>query len=181
MKRLPILPARVMRAALFALVGVVFFVHWIVTDPTYEGSKSMNDWNFVLGFSAALLLLAFALPLFAQLVGGRSVFRVSLVPAAGAAIASLSNVLEDGLRMDWAFFGFVLGTACVVLGLLTLTAVIAFGGRGGHRLLALIPAGTMAAVIFYVIAGGILMMTTWLAAAALALALPTRSALRGES
>ncbi len=56
------------------------------------------------------------------------------------------------------------------------TVVIAFVGRGGHRLLALIPAGTLAAIIFYVIAGGILMVATWLAAAALALALPTRAA-----
>jgi hypothetical protein len=177
-KRLPTLLAHVMRAALFTLVGVVFFVHWILTDPTHGGSKSIDEWNFVLGFSAILLLLAFAVPLFAQLVGGKTVFRVSLVPAAGLVFASLSNVLEDGLGMDRAFFGVVLGTGSTVLGLLVLTAVTAFGGRGGYRLLALIPAGTMAAVIFYVIAGGILMLTTWLAAAALALALPTRALAR---
>jgi hypothetical protein len=171
----------VIRAALFALMGVVFFVNWTVCDPTYEGSKCTDDWNVVLGFSAMFLLLAIAVPLFARLVGGRSVFRVSLVPAGGAALASLSNILEDGLKIDAAFFGFVLGTAGIILGLLALTAVIVFGGRGGDRFLALVPAGTMAAVIFYVIAGGILMLITWLAAAALALALPRRTAAQAPS
>lgn len=80
------------RAAYFALVGVVFFAHWIVTDPTYEGAKHMQDWPYMLWFSAALLLLAFAVPLYALLIGGLTVFRVSLVPAAGAALASLSNI-----------------------------------------------------------------------------------------
>lgn len=167
---------RVIRAAYFALVGIVFFAHWIVTDPTYEGAKHMQDWPYVLWFSGTLLLLAFAVPLYARLVGGLTVFRTSLVPAAGAALASLSNILEDGLRMDGAFFVFVLGTAALLLGLLVLTAVIAVGGRGTHRLLALVPAGTMAAVLFYVLAGGVLMLITWLAAAGLALALPRRTA-----
>jgi len=52
------------------------------------------------------------------------------------------------------------------------------GARSSHtcRLVALLPAGTLSAIVFHVIAGGILMLATWLAAAALALALPTRAA-----
>jgi hypothetical protein len=171
----------VIRAIYFAVVGVVFFAHWVATDPTSEGSDHMQDWAYVLWFSAALLLLAFAVPLYARLIGGRTVFRASLVPAAGAALASLSNVLEDGFGMDWAFFVFVLGTAGLVFGLLALTAVIAIGRGGAHRLLALVPAGTLAAILFSVLAGGVLMLITWLAAAALALALPRRAAARAPS
>jgi len=145
----------VVRAALFALVGLVFLAHWLVTDPSYEMSDSQDEWNHVLAFSAVILSLAAAIPMFAKLVHGWFAFR--------------------GLGMGWAFFAFILGTAILLLGLSVLTVVIALGGRGGRRLLALVPAGTIAAIIFYVIAGGPLMLATWLAAAALALALPART------
>ncbi|MEJ7793313.1 MAG: hypothetical protein WKF65_15180 [Gaiellaceae bacterium] len=59
--------------------------------------------------------------------------------------------------------------------LVALTVVIATG-RSGYRLLALIPAATLAAIIFYVHLGGLLMLATWLAAAAVALVIPTRAA-----
>jgi hypothetical protein len=165
----------VVRAALFALVGLVFLTHWLVTDPSYEMSDSQDEGNHVLAFSAVILSLAAAIPMVAQLVHGPFAFRASLVAATGAAFASFANILEDGLGMGWAFFAFVLGTAILLLGLLVLTVVIALGGRGGPRLLALVPAGTSAAIIFYVIAGGPLMLATWLVAAALALALPART------
>lgn len=167
---------RVRRAALFALVGVAFFGHWLLADPSFEVSDSQSEWKYVLGFSAAILALAFALPVFGRLAGGRWVFRLSLLAGAGAALGSLANILEDGLQMGWAFFGFILGTAIIELSLLALTVVMTLTGRGGYRLLALIPAATAAAIVLYVIAGGILMLATWLAAAALALALPTRTA-----
>jgi hypothetical protein len=94
----------------------------------------------------------------------------------GAVLASLSNILEDGLHMEWAFFGFVLGSAIILLGLLALTGAIALGGRESHRYPTLIPAGTMSALIFYVAAGGILMLATWLAASAVVMVLPTGTA-----
>ena len=161
------------RAAFFAFVGVLFFV----PGNGHELSESeMSDWNNVLAFSAALLALAFALPMFAQLVDDHRVLRVSIVPAAGAALSSLANVLEDGLDLGWAFWGFVLGAAIIELGLLALTVVIARTGHGSRRLLALVPAGTVAAITFYATAGGILMLATWLAAATVALASPRRTA-----
>jgi hypothetical protein len=174
--RVSVPTARASRAALFALVGLVFFLHWTLADPSYEVSESQDDWSFVLGFRAAILLLGFAIPVFAQLVGRRLVFRMSLIPAGGAILASLSNLLEDGLHMDWAFFGFVLGSAIILLGLLAPTGAIALGGRDSHRYSSLIPAGTMAALIFYVTAGGILMLATWLAASSVVLVLPTGTA-----
>ena len=163
------------RAAVFALVGLVFLTHWLVTDPSYEMSDSQDEWKHVLAFSAVILSLAAAVPMFAKLVHGPFAFRASLVAAAGAVFASFANILEDGLGMGWAFFAFISGTATLLLGLVVLAVVIAFGGRGGPRLLALVPAGTGAAIIFYVIVGGPLMLATWLAAAALALALPART------
>ena len=164
------------RAALFALVGVLFMTLWLRYPPSYGPSDAQFDWNLVLGFSAGLLLLALALPIFARLVGGRIVSRVSLIPAGGAVLASLSNILEDGLQMGWAFWGFILSLAIIDLGLLALSGAIAFASRGIHRLLALVPAATFAGLTFYVAAGGILLLVAWLVATALALALPTRTA-----
>jgi len=165
----------VVRAVLFTFVGVYSFAHWVVTDPSYEISDSQDEWNYVLAFSALLFSLAVAIPILAHLAGGRFAFRASLVAAAGAALAGFANILEDGLGMGWAFFAFILGTAIVLLGLSVLTVVITFAGRGGHRVLAVVPAGTMAGIILYVIAGGPLMLAAWLAAAALALALRART------
>ena len=153
-------------AALFAFVGVAFLLHWVLADPGFEASNTQDDWRHVLGFSAALLSLAVALPMFAQLVGKRDVLRVSLVAAAGAALSSAANIVEDGLHMDWAFFVFVLGTGALGLGLVALTAAIATPtAHGTGRLTALIPAGTLAPILFYVHAGGPVMFATWLAAA----------------
>ena len=130
----------------------------------------MTEWPYVLAFSAALLSLAFALPLLARLAGGQRVVRVSLVPAAGAALGSFANVLEDGLGMDWAFWAFVVSTGLIVLGLVAFAVVMVRDSRGRDRLLALIPAGTLAGILVYVAAGGIVLFLTWLAAAAVALA-----------
>ena len=72
--------------------------------------------------------------------------------------------------MGWAFFVFVLGTGALGLGLVALTAAIATAAHGTGRLTALVPAGTLAAILFYVHAGGPVMFATWLAAAAFAVA-----------
>ena len=169
-----------LRAALFALVGVGFFTHWVVTDPSRDG-PIVTAWPHVLAFSALLLTLAVALPVYGRMVGGRWVLRLSLAAGAGAALASVANIFEDGLQMDWVFFVFIMATAIINLALLALTVVIARTGRSSHRLLALIPAGTLAAIIFNVWAGGVVMLVTWLAAAAVALALHTRAAARATS
>ncbi|MGH3140954.1 MAG: hypothetical protein ACRDQE_14575 [Gaiellales bacterium] len=156
--------------ALFALVGVAFLLHWILADPGFEASNTQDDWRHVIGFSAALLSLAVALTMFGQLIGRRDVLRVSVVAAAGAALSSAANIVEDGLGMGWAFYVFVLGTGALGLGLVALTAAIATLVQGNGRLTALIPAGTLAALLFYVHAGGPVMFATWLAAAAFAIA-----------
>ncbi len=167
--------ARVLRASYFALVGLGFLAYWVIADPSFDVSESQDEWGYVLAFSGVILSLAFALPLFAQVIGGRWVLRMSLVAAAGAALGSVANVFEDGLQIDWVFFVFVLGAAIELVGLLALAVVVAVGGRASRRLLALVPVGTAVAIIAFVPAGGPLMATTWLAAAVVALVLPTRS------
>ena len=158
-----------LRAALFAVVGAAFFTHWVVTNPSFDGPIN-TAWPHVLAFSALLLTLAVALPVYGRMVGGRWGIRLALVAGAGAALASLANIFEDGFGLGWVFFVFILGTAIINLGLLAMTVVIARTQCGSHRLLALIPAGTVAAIMFNVWAGGIIMLVTWLAAAAVALA-----------
>lgn len=168
----PTVSSKPRRVSLFALVGVAFLAHWIIADPGYEASASQTEWPYVLGFSAALISLGFALPIFGQMIGGKHIVRWSMIAGAGAAVSSLANVVEDGMGVDWAFFVFVLGAAIIDMGLLVLAGVLAIGGRGKARLLALIPAGTLLAVLAYVAAGGVVMLVTWLAAAAVAALIP---------
>jgi hypothetical protein len=164
--------ARVARALIFALVGVVFFAHWAITDPSLEESGGQDEWGQVLAFSAILLSLAVALPVYGLMVGGRWVIRLSALAGVGALVASVANIFEDGFQIDAFFFGFVLGTGIADLALPALALVIACKERGHRRLLVLVPLGSMAGVILYVWAGGPIMLVTWLAAALVALVLP---------
>ncbi len=166
--------ARTSRATIFTLAGTSFLVCWVLTDPDYDTIHT--EWSYVLGFSATLLTLAVALPVFGRLMGGRSVVRLSFVAGGAVALCSLVNVVEDGLGMGEAFWVFIASLAVVDVALLAMTVAIAVTRRGGRRVLALVPAGTLAAILFFVPAGGVLMMTTWLAAAALALVLPSWAA-----
>lgn len=160
------------RAALFALTGLLFFGFWVVAKPGFETSPTQGEWPNVLAFSAMILSLAFAVPQFAALTGERVAIWASRVVAAGAVLGSAANIVEDGLKMEWAFFAFVAGLAIVELGLLALA--IALVARGGQRHFAIVPAGTIAGLLLYVVAGGPLMLVTWLVAAGFALA-PARN------
>jgi len=160
----------VSRAALFTVTGVILCVRSLetFTDPDYMDPRTAADWFAVLSFSAGLVGLAFALPLFAQLADGRAVFRMSLVPAAGFALAGVSNLLEDGLQLDVAFWFFVAGSLLSLVGLIAFTVVLAARGRGRRRLLALLPAATLVGQLLFSVGGGILIMAAWMVAAALA-------------
>ncbi|MDQ2951145.1 MAG: hypothetical protein M3R54_02655 [Chloroflexota bacterium] len=158
-----------LRAALFAAVAVGSLIVWL------RSSEPMSEWPKVLTFSATLCGLAFALPTYARLVGGRTVFRVSLVSAAGALLGSVSNVMEDGLQLEWAFWLFILSLAIIDFGLFAFTIVVAFIGRGPRRLLAAVPAATLAGVLLFPVGGFVLMLAAWIAAAALALRWPAHS------
>ncbi|MGH2967416.1 MAG: hypothetical protein ACRDMH_18810 [Solirubrobacterales bacterium] len=158
------------RPALFALTGISFFAFWALARPAFEATATQQDWPIVLWFSATLLTLAVSLPAFGRLVGGRTVIRLALIAGLGIGLSSVANIIEDGLQLDWAFFGFILGTLIMHVCLLALTVVIAFTGQGMGRFLALIPAGTFLGVTFFVAAGGIILLVTWLVAAAASVA-----------
>ena len=137
---------RVARSAVFAAVGVVFFSHWLVTDPGSDSWESQTKWPYVLWFSAIILALGFALLLFGRMVGGRWVLRLTLFGGAAAVLGSVANILEDGLSMGWAVWGFVMGLALLNVTLLALTIVIVRVGHGARRWAAVVPALTLAAI-----------------------------------
>ena len=159
-----------MRAGLFAATGIALLAFWAISRPTNEMTAAMQEWPNVLWFSATLILLAVAVATFGRMVGGRAVTRASLLAAAGVTISSIANVFEDGLRIEVAFFGFVLGALLHEVGLLTLGVVIVRSSSGRRRLLALVPVGSCAGFLLFVVAGGPILLVTWLLAAAAALA-----------
>lgn len=170
------------RAALFLAVGLLFFFRWRqVGSVDYQDPETLNDWLAVVGFSVALVCLAVALPLFSELTGDKSVVRTSLVPAVGCALGGIINFLEDGLQWSWMFWGFVASTGITTLGLLVLTIVTAWRSRGVARLLALVPATTLAAVLLFELVGGLFMLAAWTGAAILAVRMPRPATVRPVS
>lgn len=162
------------RPLLFGLTGIGLFAFWALTNPSFEMTASMGEWPRVLWFSATLLVLAVALVVFGRMAGGRWVVRLATSAGAGVALSSVANVLEDGLRIEAAFYVFILGTLILYVALLAMAIVIAMTLTGRDRLLAIVPAGTLAGVLLFVPAGGPLMLATWLAAAGAALVLARR-------
>ena len=157
-----------MRPALFTLTGIAFFAYWALGRPTFDATESQTEWPTVIWFSATLALLAVALPVYGRMVGGRWVVRLAFVAGAAMGLSSVANIFEDGFRMDWVFAVFILGEAVALVSLLALTVVIAATRGGSGRLLALVPAGTAIGLLMFVYAGGIIMLVTWLGAAAAA-------------
>jgi hypothetical protein len=165
------------RPALFTLVAVVWCVRSLqsFSDPDFMDPRTASDWFAVLSFSGALFALAFALPLFARSTGGgRVVFRASLVPAVGAALAGFGNLLEDALSLGFAFWLFVAGSVLTLIGLIAITPAVALACRGRRRLLAAVPAATLTGMLLFENGGGVVIAAAWLVVAAMSLRLPAR-------
>src|SRR5512147_2432283 len=162
----------VSRSLLFALTGILWFVSW-VAGPSFEMTASIAKWLDVLLFSAALLSLAIALPVFGRMVGGQQVVRSATIAGAAASLCSVANIFEDGFQIEWFFLVFVLGLLILDVALLALTIVIARTAPDRYRLLAVIPAGTVAGILLFPVAGGPIMLITWLMAAVAALKMPS--------
>jgi hypothetical protein len=161
-------------AGLMALTGAASFAYWWVVKPTSDMTASMTEWPQVLSFSAVLLLLAGALLTYGRMVDQRSAVRRSWAAAGAATLSSIANIIEDGMQVEWAFFLFVAGEATLLVTLLVMSVSIVRRGTARDRLLALVPAGTAAGVVLFVLAGGPILLVTWLLAAALALGWPAR-------
>lgn len=168
------------RALLFAGTGVAWFTLWFVTEPVTETIASMQEWPRVLSFSAVLLALAIALVVFGRMVGGRWVVRLASIAGATAGVMSVVNIVEDGFRVEPAFYVFVVGLLILDGALAALTLAIAGTVAGPRRLLAIIPAATLAGILLFPPVGGPLMLGAWLAASAAALAPVMRQATPGD-
>lgn len=162
------------RALLFAGTGIALFLFWAIAKPTFDATASMTEWPNVLWFSATLLTLAVALPVFGRMVGGRWVVRLASIAGAGVGLSSVANIFEDGFRVEAAFFAFILGTFTLNAALLALTIVMARAATGRDRLLAIVPGGTLVGILLFVVLGGPVLLVTWLAAAGAALVLARR-------
>jgi hypothetical protein len=162
------LDSRGARVGMNLLTGTGFFVYWVVVRPTAEASPTQTQWPYVLWFSGTILTLAFALPAFGRMAGGKWIVRLALVAGLIAAWNSAVNVIEDGLGQDWAFVLFALGSAGLLISLVALASILAVHGKAWGRALALVPLGTAGAVLTFVKVGGPLMLVTWLAAAMVA-------------
>lgn len=160
-----------MRPALYAFVGVVWCVRSLqsFTDPAYTDPETVSDWFAVLSFSVALFATAVAMPMLAQDAGGgRTLARVSFVPAAGAALAGFGNLLEDALQLGFAGWLYAVGAGGVGLGLIVFTLAITVAGRGRRRLYAAVPLATLIGWTLFESGGGVLILAAWLVAAAIA-------------
>jgi hypothetical protein len=113
-----------------------------------------SDTRVLLGFSALLAGLGAGLLLWSP---GR---RSTTVSATGAFGAAGTNLLEDGLGLDWAFLGFVACSLTLLLGQLAM-AVQSLRSR------AVVPALSALALATFPLIGGPLMALTWTSAAAL--------------
>lgn len=149
---------------LFAGLGLAFLVLFLhgLTGPDFQHPVTVSDWFATLGFSAVLFGLAAALLMFGRMFGDSRIRRVSFVPGIGAALGGASNILEDGLQLEWAFWAFVLSAGLTVLGLAALTIAIVVLARGGDRLLAAVPAATLVGQLVFPVGGGLLVAAAWI-------------------
>ena len=144
-------------------------MYWVVVRPSTQLTYAQGDWPNVLWFSALLLSLGLAVLLFGRMVGGETVTRWTTVAGAAVSLASLVNIVEDGFRIEAAFLLFVLCILTLDIALIGSVVVIARAPIDRYRLYALVPAGTLAGILFFIAAGGPIFLVTWLGAAAAAL------------
>jgi hypothetical protein len=160
------------KAALFVLTGIESLVYWVVVHPTSDVTTQQASWPYVLWFSATLLLVGSAVLVFGRLMGGEGPRRWAIVAFVAISLASLANIVEDGFHVDEAFLLFITTGLAFDIALIALAIAIALTAESRHRLLAVVPLGTLAAILFFVAAGGPMLLIAWLIAAAAALRMP---------
>jgi hypothetical protein len=157
-------------ACLLCVVGLVAWLHWSITDPSFDQTEAQSEWVHVLGFSALVLaLMGGAAALGRALSDAGAVRRISLILLIAGVLAAVTNVVEDGLGVEEAFIVFVVLTGVELLALAGLGLALSLVVRGPRRVLALVPLATVTGVILYVPAGGPILLGTWCAAAVLLL------------
>jgi hypothetical protein len=87
-------------AAFLVSLGIGAWLHWSITDPSFDQIDVQSEWGHVLAFSALVLALAGgAAALGRALSGARSVRCLSMTLIAAGALAAVSNIVEDGLGL----------------------------------------------------------------------------------
>jgi hypothetical protein len=158
----------VLRAALFGATGLLLAASSLVmlANPNFQRPATALDWFATISLSAALLILAAALPLLARLAGDRRLYLVSLLGGAAAALAGIANLFEDGLQQDWAFLPFIGGSLVLELGLLGMTLLLVLRSDNRARLFALVPLVTAVDIVaLHSHGGGVVAGATWVMAA----------------
>ena len=147
----------------FAVVGALGVVRGGIgyAHPAYWEPTTRLDWAAIMTFSALLATLAFAMLLVANEQRGVGRWAL-LVGAAGAALASVANALEDGLGLSRFGYPFAAGTALLVIGLLT-GGILLSVSRTGSRWLGLLFLGDVAALaLAFDNTGLVALGSTWL-------------------
>jgi hypothetical protein len=158
-------------ASIFVAVGLGAWLHWSITDPSFDVTEAQSEWDHVLGFSALVLaLMGAAAALGQRLSSAASVRRLDLTLIATGALSAVTNIVEDGFGVEGAFFVFILLTGIQLVALIGLAIALGISVRGRRRLLALTPLASATGVVVYVHAGGPILLCTWCAAAAYLLA-----------
>jgi hypothetical protein len=148
------------------VVGVGAWLHWSITDPSFEQSATQSEWPYLLAFSGLIILLAVGAAALARAISGSTAVRAISTLLLGVAVAgATTNVVEDGFGVEQAFVVFVLSTALQLLALVALAVALAVDVVGARRVLAAAPLASAAGIVLYVHAGGPILLATWCSAA----------------
>lgn len=135
-------------AAFLVSLGIGAWLHWSITDPSFDQTQAQAEWVNVLAFSALVLGLAYgAAALGRALSEARVVRRLTTTLIAAGALAAATNIVEDGLGIEHAFFLFVLLTGIQLLTLIALATALVRTVRGSRRTLGLAPLASAIGVV----------------------------------
>src|SRR3954453_4187296 len=96
-------------AAFLVSLGIGAWLHWSITDPSFDQTDAQSEWVHVLAFSALVLALAGgAAALGRALSGARSARWLTMTLITAGALAAVTNIVEDGLGVEMAFVVFAL-------------------------------------------------------------------------
>jgi hypothetical protein len=147
-------------------MGVVAWLYWTITDPTFDVSAAQDEWPDVLAFSGFILMLGIGAATLARTAcSSVAVRRLANALVVAAVVGAVTNIVEDGFGVEQAFIVFAMSTGAQLLCLLGLAVALAVTIRGPRRILAFAPLGSALGIIAYVVAGGPIMLATWCGAA----------------
>ena len=165
-------------ATFLATVGIGSWVHWRVTDPSFDATAAQSEWPNVLAFSALVLGLGTCSYLLAHtLSNAKLVTRVANTLLIASTLGAATNIVEDGFGVEDAFVVFVATTGAQLLALVALATALVKHVQGVCRVLALVPLANALGIVLYVEAGGPILVGAWGTAAVVLLLAPDETPL----